>query len=83
MSLPNPSPIEVLLVDDHFVVRTGLASSLGLEGDIRVVGEASSVDEALDHCRAEAPDVVVAGACPAAMGSKAPERSGRWPLRSR
>lgn len=51
--------IRVLLVDDHFVVRTGLASSLSLESDIASVREASSVDEALDLCRTEPPDVVV------------------------
>jgi DNA-binding NarL/FixJ family response regulator len=51
--------IRVLLVDDHFVVRTGLASSLGLEPDIEVVGLASSVDEAVNECRAVQPDVVV------------------------
>lgn len=51
--------IRVLLVDDHFVVRTGLASSLGLEEDIEVIGAASTVDEALESCRQLAPDVVV------------------------
>jgi two-component system NarL family response regulator len=46
-------------VDDHFVVRTGLATSLGLDSDISVVGAASTVDEALDFCRLQVPDVVL------------------------
>lgn len=51
--------IRVLLVDDHFVVRTGLATSLGLEEDIDVVGSAGTVEQALEICRKSAPDVVV------------------------
>jgi two-component system NarL family response regulator len=52
-------PIKVLLVDDHFIVRMGLASSLNEESDLRVVGEASSVDEALAIVSATPPDVAV------------------------
>lgn len=55
----SSSKIRVLLVDDHFVVRTGLSSSLGLETDVEIVGAASTVDEALVACRQLAPDVVV------------------------
>ena len=43
--------IRVLLVDDHFVVRTGLATSLGLEEDIDVVGSAGTVEQALEMSR--------------------------------
>jgi DNA-binding NarL/FixJ family response regulator len=51
--------ITVLLVDDHPVVRTGLAAILASEDDIEVVGEASSADEAVAIARAVAPNVVL------------------------
>ncbi len=41
------SPITLLLVDDHFVVRSGLAASLELEDDLRVAGEVDRGELAL------------------------------------
>jgi len=38
--------ISLLLIDDHFVVRSGLVASLELEDDLRVVGEADRGEEA-------------------------------------
>ena len=52
-------PIRVLLVDDHLVVRMGLAAILGLERDLRVVGAASTGLEAVAQAEKLAPDVVV------------------------
>jgi len=52
-------PIRVLLVDDHFVVRSGLAASLGLEDDIQIVAEAVDGDEALAGFAKQLPDVVI------------------------
>ncbi|WP_256199414.1 response regulator [Verrucomicrobium spinosum] len=54
-----PPPVRILLVDDHFVVRSGLAASLGLEEDLLVVAEAGSAAEALTACAAHTPDVVI------------------------
>lgn len=51
--------IRVLLVDDHQVVRDGLRHMLALDGDIKVVGEASSVDEALQQAELHNPDIVL------------------------
>jgi two-component system, NarL family, response regulator DevR len=51
--------IEVLLVDDHEVVRRGLRELLGDEPDIEVVAEASSADEALAVAMHVEPDVAV------------------------
>lgn len=52
-------PIRVLLVDDHAVVRTGLATFLVAYDDIELVGEARSGEHALLLCEHERPDVVL------------------------
>jgi DNA-binding NarL/FixJ family response regulator len=49
----------VVLVDDHAVVRTGLAQLLGGAGDIDVVGQAADGAEALEVVRRTRPAVVV------------------------
>ena len=55
----NTLPIRIVLVDDHLMVRLGLASMLGQERDLRVVGEASSGAEAIKQCDVHRPDVVL------------------------
>ncbi|MEY9214532.1 response regulator transcription factor [Thermobifida halotolerans] len=52
-------PIRVFLVDDHDVVRRGVAAFLESEGDIRVVGEASTAADAVSRIPAARPDVAV------------------------
>lgn len=55
-----PAPaIRVFLLDDHEIVRRGLADLIGLESDLAVVGEASSKAEALHRMPAARPDVAV------------------------
>ncbi|TWP48451.1 response regulator transcription factor [Lentzea tibetensis] len=49
----------VFLVDDHEVVRLGIRELLSAADDLEVVGEASSVTEALARVPATAPDVAV------------------------
>ena len=57
---PPPSDaITVLIVDDHFVVRSGLVTALELEADIRVVAEAENTAEALAAYQAYRPRVVL------------------------
>jgi NarL family two-component system response regulator LiaR len=51
--------IRVLLVDDHAVVRSGLAAFLLAYDDLELVGEASSGQEALDLCKINNPDVIL------------------------
>lgn len=51
--------IRVMLVDDHAVVRSGLAAFLLASDDLELVGEAGSGEEAIRRCRAAAPDVVL------------------------
>ena len=55
-----PSPaLRVFLVDDHEVVRRGVAELLNEEEDLDVIGQASSVSEALARIPALRPDVAV------------------------
>lgn len=56
---PPPSRIGVFLLDDHEVVRRGVAELLTAEGDIDIVGEAGTAAEALARIPATRPDVAV------------------------
>ncbi|HTK37925.1 MAG TPA: response regulator transcription factor [Pyrinomonadaceae bacterium] len=51
--------INVLIVDDHTIVRHGLAQIVTAEGDMTVLGEAQNGDEALELVARSTPDVVV------------------------
>jgi two-component system, NarL family, response regulator LiaR len=51
--------IEVLVVDDHAVVREGLRTFLELQEGIAVVGEAADGEEAVRQAEALRPDVIV------------------------
>lgn len=56
----HPSrPIRILVVDDHFMVRMGLSSSLNVEPDIEVVGEAGTGEAALEIYRDVHPTLVM------------------------
>lgn len=58
MSAPS-TPIRVLLVDDHAMVRRGMRDFLGLHADLVIVGEAADGAEAVRQVEALRPDVVV------------------------
>jgi DNA-binding NarL/FixJ family response regulator len=73
--------LRIELVDDHEVVRQGLKALLDAEDDLDVVGEASSVEEAVRRVGFDQPDVVV-------LDVRLPDGSGveacreirdRWP----
>ena len=51
--------IRVLIADDHKIVRAGLASLLGTENDIDVVGQAANGREAVEQTLRLMPDVVL------------------------
>lgn len=63
------TPLRVILVDDHEIVRQGLRALLEGEQDIEVVGEADSGKSAVEFVRIHNPDVVV-------MDVRMPEGSG-------
>ena len=52
-------PIRIFLVDDHEIVRRGVRELLEAEADLEVVGEASTVEEALARIPATKPAVAV------------------------
>lgn len=49
----------VFLVDDHEIVRRGVADLINAEPDLEVVGEASTVRQALGRIAATRPDIAV------------------------
>ncbi len=51
--------IRVMLVDDHNVVRSGLATFLRAYDDLELVGEAKNGLEAVKLCQKEKPDVIL------------------------
>lgn len=55
----QPSPIRVMIVDDHAVVRGGLSTFLLAYDDLHLVGEATNGLEALTVCERCHPDVVL------------------------
>ncbi len=62
-------PLSLLLVDDHEVVRQGLAALLGRRDEFDIVGEAGTVAEAVDAARRFRPDLIV-------MDVRLPDGSG-------
>jgi two-component system NarL family response regulator len=58
--MPEPAaPVRVLIADDHLLFRDGLAVLLQRQPGIAVVAVASDGAEALESCRALAPDVAL------------------------
>jgi len=65
----EPVPIRILVVDDHPVVRQGVAVLVGSQSDMTVIAEASNGREAIQQFRAHRPDVTL-------MDLQMPEMSG-------
>jgi NarL family two-component system response regulator LiaR len=55
----SSEPIRVMLVDDHTMVRRGLAAFLQVFDDLELVGEAANGDEAVQLCARLLPEVVL------------------------
>ena len=59
MTISPSQPIRVMLVDDHTMVRRGLATFLKVVDDLLLVGEAESGADAIQLCGEILPDVVL------------------------
>lgn len=57
--MTTPPPIRVLLVDDHAMLRRGLATFLKIYDDLILVGEAATGEAAIQLCGRLLPDVVL------------------------
>ena len=57
--MTEATPVTVVIVDDHPVVRDGLSAMLSTESDIKVVGEAANGSEALALLRTLRPNIVL------------------------
>jgi DNA-binding NarL/FixJ family response regulator len=55
----SSSKIRILVVDDHFIVRTGLLSLINTEPNLTVVGEAADGEEAIRLFESLRPDLIV------------------------
>lgn len=51
--------IRILTVDDHALLRKGIASLVNVEPDMKLVGEASNGEEAIEQFRMHRPDVTL------------------------
>lgn len=72
-STPNmvtsPGQIRVLTVDDHALIREGIAALIANQKDMRLIGEASNGREAIEQFRSHRPDVTL-------MDLQMPEMNG-------
>jgi NarL family two-component system response regulator LiaR len=59
MTISPSQPIRVMLVDDHMMVRRGLATFLKVFDDLQLVGEAENGAAAIQLCGEVLPDVVL------------------------
>ena len=66
---PGTSQIRILAVDDHPIVRQGIAGLIGIQTDMVLVGEASNGRDAIQQFRTYHPDITL-------MDLQMPEMNG-------
>jgi two-component system NarL family response regulator len=59
MTQPSSKPHRILIVDDHLPVRMGLAALIGMQPDLRCVGDAENGADAIEKARQHRPDLVL------------------------
>jgi DNA-binding NarL/FixJ family response regulator len=67
--MTEPAPIRILSVDDHPLLREGIAIIIRKQPDMALVAQASSGNEAIQHYRTHQPDVTL-------MDLRLPDLSG-------
>ena len=67
--MTSSAPIRILTVDDHPVVREGIAGLVGVQPDMTVIAEAANGRDAIQQFRAHRPDVTL-------MDIQMPEMNG-------
>jgi len=79
--MSTTNPIRVMIVDDHDMVRRGLAAFLKVKADLELVGEAGDGQEALHLCEEVQPDVILMDLLMPEMDGTAATRviRERWP----
>lgn len=79
--MSTTAPIRVMIVDDHSMVRRGLAAILSVRPELQLVGEAADGREAVDLCLEIRPDVILMDLVMPEMDGTAATRAirGRWP----
>ena len=79
--MSEPSSIRVMIVDDHAMVRTGLATFLEVSDDLDLAGQATNGREAVERCEQVQPDVILMDLVMPEMDGVAATRiiRERWP----
>jgi len=75
------TPIRVMIVDDHDMVRKGLATFLKVQADLELIGEAGGGEEAVRLCEQLQPDVILMDLVMPEMNGPTATRAirERWP----
>jgi DNA-binding NarL/FixJ family response regulator len=72
---PDPNPIRVLIVDDHPLMRIGIAAIINALPDMHVVGQAGTTADAIRIFAAEQPDLTL-------MDLRLPDQDGVEAIRA-